>query len=58
MSDIDFKHADIRVVETYIARGIITREQYDAYLEGLEDSAELGEETETRMTASEPDDQA
>lgn len=52
MSDIDLKKADIRVVEMYIARGIISREQYDAYLEDLEDCAELSEETETRMLAS------
>lgn len=30
---------DKRVVERNIARGLITREEYNAYLEGLEDAA-------------------
>ena len=58
MPDLDLKHIDVRVVDTYIARGILTREQYDAHLESLEDCAELGEETETRMSASEATEEA
>ncbi len=45
---------DVRVVERHIADGRITRKQYEAWLAGLEDEAEEGEETETRLVASEP----
>ena len=53
MPKLDQEHADVRVVESFINRGIITLEQYEAHLESLEDCAELAEETETRMTQSE-----
>ncbi len=51
---IDERYFDHRVVEHHIAQGVVTREQYEAYLAGLEDSAELGTETTTRMEQSEP----
>ena len=49
MSDLNTDTIDLRVLESSLQRGLISQEQYDAYLEGLEDCAELGEETETRM---------
>lgn len=55
MSDLNEKHLDVRVLDTYLARGIVTQEQVDAHLEALEDCADMGEETETRMVASTPD---
>ncbi|RME27085.1 MAG: hypothetical protein D6798_05375 [Deltaproteobacteria bacterium] len=39
---------DIRVVERNIAAGVITREDYEAWLEGLEDCADRAEEIEAR----------
>lgn len=47
MSTINESLFDIRVVERNIARGKVTREQYEAYLSSLEDVSELGTETET-----------
>ena len=46
------RYFDSRVVETYIARGIVSREEYDAYLASLEDCAELSSQTESQMLAS------
>ncbi len=43
---------DVRVVERNIAEGRITREQYDTWLTSLDDEAEEGAETETRLVAS------
>ena len=56
MPELNEKHIDVRVVDTYVARGIVTREQVDAHLESLEDCADLCEETETRMVASQTED--
>ncbi|MCP4807237.1 MAG: hypothetical protein GY913_25680 [Proteobacteria bacterium] len=56
MADLNEKHLDVRVIETYVARGIVSQDQVDAHLESLEDCAELAEETETRMVASAPDE--
>jgi hypothetical protein len=47
MSNIDESLFDIRVVERNIARGKVTREQYEAYLASLEDVSDKGQETET-----------
>ena len=47
MSTIDESLFDIRVVERNIARGKVTREQYEAYLSSLEDVSEHGAPTET-----------
>lgn len=49
MSSINENLFDIRVVERNIARGKITREQYEAYLTSLEDCEEMGQETATQF---------
>jgi len=40
---------DNRIVDRNISRELISQEDYDKYLEGLEDCADLAEETETQM---------
>jgi hypothetical protein len=49
MSDLNTDLIDLRVLQSSMDRGLVTSEQYEATLEELEDCAELGEETETRM---------
>ena len=34
----DLKKFDLRLVERHIEKGIISREEYEAYLKGLKDS--------------------
>ncbi len=55
MSD---KLYDARVVERNIKSGALSQADYDKYLEGLEDCADLADETETEMVfnASEDED--
>ena len=43
------KEMDIRVIERNINAGKMSREDYKAYLEALEDCADLCDETETEM---------
>ena len=43
------KEMDMRVIERNINAGKVSREDYNAYLETLEDCAELCDETETEM---------
>jgi hypothetical protein len=43
---------DVRVVERNIKLGTITQEDYDRWLESLEDSAELAETSATVFTHS------
>lgn len=43
------RYFDKRVIRHYYDRKIVTREQHIKFLDELEDCAELGEETETRM---------
>lgn len=40
---------DVRTVERNIKAGKVTKEEYAKFLEGLEDCAELADETETQM---------
>jgi hypothetical protein len=40
---------DARVVKRNIKSGALSQEDYDKYIESLEDCAELAEETETQM---------
>ena len=40
---------DIRTVERNIKAGKVSQEEYQQYLESLEDCADEGEETETQM---------
>ena len=40
---------DARVVERHIQRGLVTREEYEAWLASLEDVGENAEECETRF---------
>ncbi len=46
MSD---KLYDSRVAARNIKSGALSQKDYDKFIEGLEDCAELGEETETQM---------
>jgi hypothetical protein len=48
--NLDLKTLDVRVVQAYIDRGIITRAQYEAYLESLPDDEASGVKTDTRMS--------
>lgn len=52
MSNVDERYFDQRMVEHFIAQGVVTREQYEAWLAAQDDVAELGEDTETRMEHS------
>ena len=52
MSNVDERYFDYRVVEHYIAQNVVTREQYEAFLATVDDDAERGSETETRMEHS------
>ncbi len=49
---------DTRVVERNIAAGIITKEDQQAFLDGLGDCAEMCEETSTRFVRHIDDDDA
>jgi len=40
---------DIRTVERNIKAGKVSQDEYQKYLEGLEDSADEADETETQM---------
>lgn len=51
------KEMDIRVVERNINAGKVDRKEYNAYLESLEDCADLCEETETEMVMHIKDDE-
>ncbi|MGB0640598.1 MAG: hypothetical protein ACPGTU_14765 [Myxococcota bacterium] len=52
------KEMDIRVVERNIRAGKVDRKEYAAYLESLEDCADLCEETETEMIMHIKDDES
>ena len=56
MSQIDERLFDLRIVERNIKRGKVTRAQYNAWLESLEDSAEQSTETETVFVSRIPDE--
>ena len=43
---------DSRTVELLLRRGEITRDQHKAWLDGLPDERDEGEETKTRFTAT------
>ena len=45
----DNKLMDVRTVERNIKAGKISKEDFAQFLEGLEDCAELADETETQM---------
>ena len=49
---------DIRTVNRNIKAGKISQEEYDTYLESLEDCAEEAEETETQMILHVADDES
>jgi hypothetical protein len=55
MSNIDERMFDKRVVERNIKRGKITREQYEAWLNNLEDCEELSQPTRTVFVTRLPD---
>ncbi|MBA2321115.1 MAG: hypothetical protein H0V89_08165 [Deltaproteobacteria bacterium] len=40
---------DLRVVQIYLKRGLVTPEEYKKYLETLEDSAPNSADTDTRF---------
>jgi regulator of sigma D len=48
------RYFDKRVIRHYYDRKVVTRLEHDKYLDKLEDCAELGEATETRMELSAP----
>ena len=52
------KLLDVRTVARNIKSGKVTSEEYNAFLEGLEDCADEAEETETQMILHVADDEA
>lgn len=42
----DLRHLDVRVVERYLAKGKITRADYEQFLSGLPDLSEEAEEVD------------
>ena len=50
---------DSRVAARNIKSGTLSQKDYDKFIDGLEDCAELGEETETNMvfTSTESDEE-
>lgn len=48
-NDINPKYLDVRTVEKNIERGLLTREQYNAWLASLPDDARAAAPTDTRM---------
>ena len=51
MTKVDPYLFDARVVRHHIRRGTVTKEQYQAHLDSLEDEAEHGQEMVTRFTS-------
>ena len=49
MTDLNTDLIDLRVLQSSMERGLVSEAQYQAILDGLEDSAEHSEETTTRM---------
>ena len=47
---------DVRTLRRHIDRGDLSQAEYDAHLAGLEDCAELGEETEVQFVHRTPED--
>ena len=45
----DNRLMDVRTIQRNIKTGKVTKEEYAKYLEGLEDCAEMADETETQM---------
>ena len=48
---------DRRVVQRNIRKGLVTREEYEAYLAGLGDVSDQAEEIRARLGEEEPDDE-
>jgi hypothetical protein len=45
----DNKLMDVRTVQRNIKAGKVTKEEYAKFIEGLEDCADMADETETEM---------
>jgi hypothetical protein len=52
MSQVDETLFDVRHVERFIAEGRITQQQYNDYLESLEDCSKNADESAVRMQAT------
>lgn len=52
MSQIRDEFFDIRVVEINLRRGVISREQYDAFLAALPDDSDAAAQVETQFIAT------
>lgn len=50
MPNVSEELYDVRKIDRLIAEGIVTREQYDAYLASLEDCAADADESNLRFT--------
>ena len=57
MSNINERLFDKRVVERNIKRGKVTRQQYEAWKDSLEDCAEMSADTETVFITRVPDEE-
>ncbi len=51
------KMYDIRVVEKYMKRGLVSQKDYDAFIAGLPDVAEEGLEMETKLKSNESEEE-
>ena len=56
MSTIEPKLVDVRTVKRNIVRGLLSAADYQQYLDGLEDCAELAETSEVVFTYSSDED--
>jgi hypothetical protein len=52
MSQVDESLFDVRHVERFIAEGRITQQQYNDYLDSLEDCSKNADESAVRMQAT------
>jgi hypothetical protein len=52
MSQVDETLFDVRHVERFIAEGRITQQQYNDYLESLEDCSKNADDSAVRMQAT------
>jgi hypothetical protein len=55
-TEIEIKHLDRRTVSRYLARGIISQEQYDKYLASLSDVEENSEKIVTTQPGEDFDE--
>jgi len=56
MSNLEPKLVDVRTIERNIERGLLSAQDYQAYLDSLEDSAEFSQQSEVMFSYSDTAD--